>query len=464
MKDDKKSNYGKFDIRKPEGMWRKVFASTHAWEPIVDRAEGIYLYDTDGNRFIDASGGPMAMGMAHGDKRINAAISNQLEKFAYSHPTLSNIRKAELCERLSQITPGDLNTSFLSPGGGSDAIDSAIKLARQYHMVMGNKEKSLFVSHHESYHGMNIGALSLSGSFGTKQPFDPLLLRWPKVHQYSDYNRPAGISREEHGVRAAQELEEIVYWYGAEQIAAFVAAPWGCGTEYALMPPKSYWKTIREICDTYNILLIADEVVSGFGRSGKWFCMEYFDVQADMMTMGKGISSLYTPLGAVSINDRVNEPFENGAKFHHGYTSQGQPLACATALAVIDILEKDGLIENSATVGEYLHSQKDRLLAHPTVADVRGKGLFLTMELVANKETMDFFPGEAEAETHFQATGLENGIVFYSTLYGPRTPSMPKRGLPLLMAPPLCITKAQVNELLDAVDITLTKWEEKMGV
>lgn len=464
MKDDKKSKYGKFDVRKPEGMWRKVFSSTHAWEPILDRAEGIYLYDTDGNRFIDASGGPMAINMPHGDKRVNAAVSEQMEKFAYAHPSLSNLRKAELCEKLSQVTPGDLNTTYLSAGGGSDAIEAALKLARQYHMATGNSEKHLFVSHYDSYHGMSLGALALSGG-SWKQHFDPLLIKWPNTHQYSDHSCPAGMDREEYGVRAAQELEELVYWHGADRIAAFVATPWGTGIEYGLMPPKSYWKTIREICDTYNILLIADEVVTGFGRTGKWFCMEHYDVQADMMIIGKGITSVYAPLGGVCISDRVNEPFEKGTSFIHGFTNQGHPIACAAALAVLDILEKDGLVENSAAMGEYLYSQKDRLLTHPTVAEVQGgRGLFMKMELVANKETMDFFPGESEAETHFQAIGLENGVVFYSTLYGPRVPSMPKRGLPILMAPPLCIIKAQVDELLDAVDATLTRWEERMGV
>ena len=461
MKDDRDN---KFDMRKPEGMWRKVFSSQRNWEPILDRAEGIYLYDTDGNRFIDVSGGPMAISMAHGDKRIITAMTQQLEKFAYCHPMLSNQPRAELCERLSRIAPGDLNTSYLSPGGGSDAVESAIKLARQYHLATGNVEKHMVVSHHESYHGMSLGALSVAGGAGTRKPFDNLLLKWPKIHQYSDYNRPAGMSREEHGVRAAQELEEIVHWVGEEHISAFLATPFGCGTEYALMAPPTYWKTIREICDTYNILLIDDEVVTGFGRTGKWFCMEHHDVLPDMMIMGKGITSLYASMGAVTVNDRVNEPFDKGVQFYHGFTSQGHPVACAASLAVIDIMEKDGLIENSAAVGEYLHSQKDRLLAHPTVAGVRGKGLFMTMELVANKETMDFFIEGSQAEFHLQATGLENGVIFYSTLYGPRRPSMDKRGLPVNISPPLCITRAQMDELLDAVDATLTGWEEKMGV
>ena len=454
---------GAFGYRKAEGMWRNIFSS-HAFEPILDRAEGIYLYDTDGRKYIDISGGPMAIGMAHGDTRINEAIKKQLDKFAYCHPMLSNQPKAELCERLSRIAPGDLNTTYLSPGGGSDAIESAIKLARQYHLARGNTEKHMIVSHYDSYHGMSLGALSVAGGAGMRKPYDPMLLKWPKIHQYSEHGRPSDISPEKWGIRMAQELEEVIHWTGSQYISAFLATPVGCAAEYGLIPPASYWKTIREICDANDILYIDDEVVTGFGRTGKWFCIEHFDVQPDMMVLGKGITSLYAPMGAVIISDKVNEPFSKGTYFNHGFTNQGHPVACAASLAVIDILEQDGLIGNSAEMGDYLHSKKDQLLAHSTIADARGKGLLMVIEIVANKETMDFFPRDARAEFWLQSIGLKNGLVFYSTLYGPRMPSMEKRGLPFWISPPLCITSDQVDELLDAVDNTLSEWEKKMGV
>ena len=452
-----------FGHRKPEGMWGNIF-SNHPFEPILDRAEGIYLYDTEGRRYIDISGGPMAIGMAHGDERIIEAITEQLKKFAYCHPMLSNLPKAELCKRLSEIAPGDLNTSYLSPGGGSDAIESAIKIARQYHLARGNTEKHMVVAHYDSYHGMSLGALSVAGGAGMRKPFDPMLFKWPKTHQYSEHGRPSDMSPEEYGVRMAQELEEIIHYTGKQYISAFLATPVGCATEYGLIPPASYWKTIREICDENDVLLIADEVITGFGRTGTWFCMEHFDVQADMMVMAKGITSLYQPMGAVIVSDKVNEPFSKGTYFNHGFTSQGHPVACSASLKVIDILEEDGLIGNSAEMGDYLHSQKDRLLAHPTIADTRGKGLLMVMEIVANKETMDFFPSDARAEFWLQSIGLKNGVVFYSTLYGPRMPSMEKRGLPFWISPPLCITSDEIDELLDKIDNTLTEWEEKMGV
>ena len=452
-----------YGYREPEGMWGKIFSS-HTFTPILGRAEGIYLYDTEGRRYIDVSAGPMAIGIAHGDKRVNDAIAAQLEKFSYCHPVLSNRPQAELCERLSQVAPGSLNTTFLSPGGGSDAVETALKLARQYHITRGNTDKHLVVSHRDSYHGMSLGALSVGGIAGMRRHFAPMLSDWPKVHQYSERERPARLTPEEYAVRVADELEECIHYNSPQYVSAFMATPVGCGSDYGLVPPASYWKTIREICDRYDVLLIADEVVTGFGRTGKWFAMEHFGVEPDIMTLGKGLTSLYAPMGAVMVSDEVNEPFQKGTYFNHGFTSQGHPVACAAGLAVMDILEKDGLIENSASVGEYLHERKDRLLEHPSVADVRGRGLLVVMELVADRETMEFFPRGSQPEFWLQSIGLEEGVVFYNTLYGPRRPSMPKRGLPFWISPPLCTTKQQIDELLDAVDGTLTRWEQRMGV
>lgn len=452
-----------FGYREPEGAWASVFSS-HRFTPVLERAEGLYLWDEEGRRYIDLSGGPMAIGVPQGDPRVKAAIAAQLDRFAYCHPVLSSRPQAELCHRLAGLAPGNLCSVYLTPGGGSDAIESAIKLVRQYHLLRGRSQKHLVVSHRESYHGMSLGALSAGGIPGMKKPFAPQLLPWPKVSQYSERGRPAGVDPEEHAERVARELELCVHEHGHQQIAAFLATPFGCGADYGLFPPARYWKTIREICDAYDIVLIADEVVSGFGRTGRWFAMEHFDVPADVMTVGKGITSLYLPMGGVLVSDEVNEPFRQGAAFNHGFTSQGHAVACAASLAVLDVLEKDGLVENSREVGAYLHGQRERLLDHPSVADVRGRGLLMVMELVANKETMDFFPRSAHSEFWLQSIGLQHGVVFYNTLYGSRMPSMPKRGLPFWISPPLSTTRAQVDEILDVVDRTLLDWERHMGI
>lgn len=446
--------------RMAEGMWKHVFGY-HPFEAVLDRAEGLYLYDTEGNRYLDVSGGPIAMNMAHGDRRILDAIERQAEKYTYCHPVLSSEPRAQLCERIAQVTPGDLNTTYLV-SGGSEAVETAIKLARQYHLACGRSQKHKVISTWDSYHGMSLGALSVSGG-GFRKPFAPMLMQWPHVHHYHDQGWPEGMSEEQMVDACAAELEEAIVNGGPDQISAFLATPVGAGKDYGLMPPASYWEAVREICDRYEVLLIADEVVTGFGRTGRWFAMEHFGVQADIMTTGKGISGLYAPLGGVTVSDRINEPFASGKYFIHGFTNQGHPLACAAGLATIDILEQDGLIQNSADVGGYLHQLRDRLLAHPTIADVRGNGLLMIPELVKNKETMEFFAPEEEAEHRLQVAAMKNGLVLYMTLYGPRQAGG-RRGLPLFISPPLRITRREVDELLDRFDKTLTDWEREMGV
>lgn len=178
-----------------------------------------------------------------------------------------------------------------------------------------------------------------------RRPYEPMLFDWPKIQQYTESGRPEGMSDDEYGEWMARKLDECIYLHGRNYISAFIATPIGCGTEYGLMPPASYWKTIRQICDDNNILLIADEVVTGFGRTGKWFCMEHFDVEADLMILGKGITSLSIPMGAVVVNDMVNEPFAQGTVFNHGFISQGHGVACAASLAAVDILESDDLVD-----------------------------------------------------------------------------------------------------------------------
>jgi adenosylmethionine-8-amino-7-oxononanoate aminotransferase len=292
-----------------------------------------------------------------------------------------------------------------------------------------------------------------------------MLANWPHVRHYRNpKERPAGMSEVEFALQCARELEEMIYFVGPEQVSAFIATPVGAGKDYGLMPPPEYWQAIREICDRYDVLLIADEVVTGFGRTGRWFAMEHFGVQADIMTTAKGISGLYVPMGAVTVSDEVNEPFAAGETFIHGFTNMGHPLACAASLAVLDIIEKDGLVENSARVGEYLHSNAERFLARRTIAEARGKGLLMVLELVRDRDTMEWFSPEANAEEKFQGIALKNGLAFYMTLYGPRRPGALKRGMPIFIAPPLCISREQVDDLMDRLDQTLAEWESAVGV
>ena len=266
------------DSLQPTDDWRHVF-SYHPMSVAIDRADGIYLYDDAGKQYIDVSGGPMAVNLPHNHPRMKQAITAQLDKYAYTHPVMADPLRAEFCRLLAGITPGDLDHTYLV-SGGSEAVETAFKVARQAQINRGHAEKYKIISHHDSYHGMTLATLGASGSPGSHRHFVPMLPKWPHIRQYSDFDRPEGTSRDEWGVVCAQALETAIHYEGAQTVAAFMATPHGCGPDYAVVPPKTYWQTIREICDRYDVLLIADEVVTGFGRTGTWFAMEQFDVGA----------------------------------------------------------------------------------------------------------------------------------------------------------------------------------------
>ena len=318
---------------RPEGDWRHVF-SYHPMDVEIERAEGVYIYDREGNRYFDVSGGPMAVNLPHNHPRMKRAIALQLEDYAYTHPSFASPKRAEFCRLLAEITPADLDHTYLV-SGGSEAVETAIKLARQAQIAMGNPAKYKIVSHRDSYHGMTLATLGVSHNPASQSRFEPMLPKWPGIRQYSDFDRPEGTSREEWGVECAQALETAIHYAGPKTVAAFLATPHGCGADYACVPPDSYWRAIREICDRHDVLIIADEVVTGFGRTGKWFAMDHFSVDPDIITMAKGISSCYVPFGAVSVSSRLNEPFEKGYSFVHGFTFGGHPLGCAAACEAI---------------------------------------------------------------------------------------------------------------------------------
>jgi adenosylmethionine-8-amino-7-oxononanoate aminotransferase len=444
------------------GVWDHSF-SYHPFDVEIVKAEGVKLFDAKGRSYFDASGGPMAVNLGHNDPRMKAAISRQLDAFAYAHPVLASRIRAELCEAIASVTPGDLNTTFLV-SGGSEAVESALKLARQYHYAKGNTGKHKFISNYESYHGMTLATMALSGNPGSQRYYDPLLPKWPKAHQYSDFRRPANMSRDEWAIACVHEIERTIHYEGPETIAAFIATPHGCGSEYGLVPPASYWQAIRKLCDDYDILLIADEVVTGFGRSGKWFAMSHFGVQPDMMTIAKGMSGCYQPLGGVVVGDKVREPFDDGAYFVHGFTHGGHPVAAAAGLELINILKSDKLVEQAEKRGHRLFSHAAKLLNHRTVADIRGWGLFMVLELVADKESREYFPADRNAEQLFQSIAMQNGLVFYSTLYGPRRRPLFRRGLPMWVSPPFTVTEDEIDEIADRLDATLSQWEQALGI
>lgn len=443
-----------------EGAWGSCF-SYHPFDIELEHAEGIYLYDTQGRRYIDASGGPMAVNVGHGDPRMKKAIADQFDQFAFCHPAMANRKRAELSNALIEIAPASINSVYLA-SGGSEAVESAIKLSRQYHYCTNQPGKFKIISCYESYHGMTLATMGLAGNPGYHTAFEPMLPAWPHIAQYSDLRKPENIDRDSWGIQCAQELERAIYYENASTVAAFIATPHGSGADYGTVPPTSYWKEIRRICNQYNVLLIADEVVTGLGRTGSWFGMDHFDVDPDLMILAKGISSANLPLSAVLVSDKVNEPFRRGSYFLHGFTNQGHPMACAAGLALIDIIKEDQLIENTTALHPRLFSYKDELMAHPTVADVRGWGLFMALELVECKSRREYFGSEKNAEYLFQALAFKNGLALYATLYGPRRNAAVRRGLPLMIAPPLSITSVELSDMMERLIFTIQEWEQRL--
>lgn len=444
-----------------QSPWRRAF-SYHPMDVEISHAKGVFIHDVNGRRYFDVTGGPFTVNVGHSHPALNAAITEQLHKYAYAHPMLANRKRIELCEAIASIAPAGLTTSYLV-SGGSEAVETALKIARQYHTAQGKTGKYKIISNYDSYHGMTLATMGLSGNPNTLRFHSPMIPRWPKVPQYSDFEKPLDVSRDDWAVKVAAQFEHAIGFEGAGTVAAYILTPHGSGADYGVVAPDIYWREIRRICDENDVLLIADEVVTGFGRTGKWFGMSNFSVVPDIMTCAKGISSGYIPLGAVTVSERVNEPFQNGERFIHGFTNGGNPVACAAGLAVIELL-RAGLLEEVAERGSQLFSYADRLRSHPSVADVRGWGMFMALELVQpGGKGRSFFPPEMDAEQAFQKTALSNGLVFYSTLYGARRQTGPSRGLPMWITPPFTITSDEMDDMMDGIDRALTQWESSMA-
>jgi adenosylmethionine-8-amino-7-oxononanoate aminotransferase len=360
--------------------------------PIIDHGDGAYVYDTNGKRYLDGLSGLFTVNVGHGRRELAQAASQQSEKLGYfplwSFGHEPGIR---LAAKLASLAPGDLNRVFFTAGGG-EAVESAWKLAVQYYTNIGQPNRRKVISRYYAYHGTSLGALSITGIPAIREPFEPLFSWAVKVPNTSQYR--CGMCAEQNAcsLDCADEVERTILREGPETVAMVVMEPVQ-NTGGALVPPPGYWKRIREICDKYQILLVSDEVICGFGRLGYWFGCERFEYQPDMITFAKGVTSGYAPLGGVIVSDRLAAPFLEGeaAVFLHGLTFGGHPVSCAVALANIDIMEREDLLgnvrRNEAIFDEVMEGLRDL----PFVGDVRGCGYFRVIELVKDKATKQSF-------------------------------------------------------------------------
>ena len=416
--------------------------------PTIARAEGIYAWDTDGNRHIDACSGAIVAQLGHGHPAIRDAMLAQLVKVAFSYRTqFENQPAVDLAEKLVGLAGGRFDRVFFS-SGGSESVESALKLARQYWVCRGEPARSVFIARQPSYHGSTMGALAMTSYTPLTRPFEPMIQLYPKVASPTQYRVPAGKTAEQHALDCADELDAAIREVGAERVAAFVAEPIGGASTGAEVPHDAYFTRIREICSRHGILLILDEVMTGIGRTGRWFGFQHWNVDADILCVAKGLGAGYYPTSAIVTRAELTDPILASGGFQHGYTYAGNPLASATALAVIDVIEREGLVENAAVTGDYLRSLLDDLATrHDFIGDVRGRGFLQAIEYVSDRDAKTPFDPALRFGEQVTRAAREQGVIVY-----PRKSLMGETGDHTLIAPPLITTRAQCDEIVEQLD------------
>lgn len=424
--------------------------------PLLVRGEGCYVWDDQGNRYLDGIAGIAVVNVGYGRTEIAEVLAQQARDLPYCAPNLfRNQPGLELAARLGEFTPPGLNhVNFVS--GGSEAVEVAVKLARQYQVVRGKPGKYKVISRWTSYHGATLGTLSLSGHVGRREKFLPLLQDFLHVPPPYCYRCPYDQEYPACNLRCAQALEEAILASDPDLVSAFIAEPIIGSTAGAVVPPDEYLPTIRSICDQNDVLLIIDEVMTGFGRTGRNFAVEHWDVLPDMMTVAKSISSGYAPLGATIASDRIAAAFaEAGSAFDHVFTYGGNPLSLAVGVVTQDILQREKLVERARERGEYLFHRAEALKEHSIVGEVRGRGLMMGVEFVKDKEKKEPFEPELAMYKRVVATALDNGLIVYpgqGAIDG-------TRGDHITIFPPLTISEGEIDQLVGLLDRTLTEVE-----
>lgn len=415
--------------------------------PTVSSGQGVYLYDTDGKQYFDGSGGAAVSCLGHGDKDVTAAIKAQLDEIAFAHTSFLTSKPAEnLADKLVELAPEGIDRVYLV-SGGSEAVESALKLSRQYFWEQRQTSKKYFIARKQSYHGNTLAALATGGNEWRRAPFSPLMIETSHISPCYEYRgRVGGESSEQYGLRMANELETEILRLGAENVIGFVAEPVVGATLGAVPPVKGYFKRIREICDTYGILLILDEVMCGMGRTGTMFACEQDDVSPDIITIAKGLGAGYQPIGAMLCTKEIYKTIEDGSGFfQHGHTYVGHPVAAAASLAVINKLIDHELVERSNLMGQKLQAALQGAFdQHSHVGNIRGRGLFRGVEIVEDRETKRPFAPEKAINKKFKKAAFEAGLICYpmgGTIDG-------VNGDHILLAPPFILEDAHIDEIV----------------
>lgn len=409
---------------------------------VLDHAKGAYFFDASGKRYLDFTSMFVFSNLGHGDERIASAIAEQARRLETAASPFATEPKAKLARLLAEITPGDLTKSYFSTSG-AEANEGALKLAR---MATG---RAKVISRYRGYHGSTMGAMALSNDYRS-WACEPSI---PSVVHCLDpycYRCPFGATYPACDLQCARHVEDVIRFEGDKRVAAFIAEPI-VGANGIVVPPDGYWQRVREICTKYDVLLMVDEVMTGFGRTGRWFAIEHWGVVPDVITMAKGVTGGYVPLGVTTMRPHVAERFE-AAQWVHGHTYSGHTLAMAAGMAAIEAYKADGLVHRSAELGKYLLEKALELQErHPSVGDVRGRGLFVGMELVKNRKTREPIheplfdgPRPPTAKARLLAQALKEGVY-----------CLPGQTSVIMLAPPLSITEDEIDFAMDVFDRVL---------
>jgi adenosylmethionine-8-amino-7-oxononanoate aminotransferase len=429
-------------------------------KPQIARAMGIEMWDTAGNRYLDASSGPVACNLGYGNRRVLDALTSQAEAAAFANVShFESTANRDFAERLAEAAgPGYERVFVVS--GGSEANEAALKLARQIALARGEPSRWKVISRLPSYHGSTLGALAITGDPSAHAMFGPMLREMPKVPAPVTYRRPDDLDEEAWALRCAQDLEDTIVSEGPDSVLAFIQEPVGGVSTGALVTPAAYMRRVREICDTYGILLIHDEVMSGGGRTGAFLSHEHWpDCRADLVVMAKGIGAGYLPLGLVLAPRDLVEQVAVGGGFLHGHTALGNPLSCAVGLAVLEETLERGLVARSGLLGEELKKRLwDMASRYPIIGDVRGKGLLMAVEFVEDRETKRPFAIAASVPAVVSRIAMQNGLILYT-----RRTNCGRDGDWVMVSPPLVTSDAELDEISDRLEKSFSQAEAELS-
>jgi len=439
-----------------EALFPRSFKKSY---PHAASGEGCYIITADGRRILDAAGSAAVVSIGHGRAEVADAMAAQARRLAFAHSSQFHTEIAErLAQRLRALAPPAFRQAgrVFFTSGGSEATETALKLARQYHLERGQPRRVHMLARRQSYHGSTLGALSVSANVARRAPFTPLLAHWGHIAPCFCYHCPLGKTFPECKLACADELEMLIQHAGPPNVAAFLFEPISGATLGAAVPPEGYAQRLAEICRKHGVLLIADEVMTGMGRTGVPFAVNHWGVEPDMILLGKGIASGYAPLGAVLVAPHVAEAIAAGSgAFPHGFTYQAHPVAMAAGHAVLDILENEKLFENVFPAGQLLRSALEPLATSPHVGDIRGRGLLLGVEFVRGSKTRSAFPPSAGTAERVRQLAYEQNVAVYP-IQGCVDGTV---GDHVLLAPPFTLGEQEIAQIAAALQAAVAHLE-----